>query len=63
MVLEPFDILVARFVEYCRQHLDFCLGDMQYHSCLPLFALDAVFSIGVRYSGVRNTVDYFYYML
>ena len=47
------------FIDYCRRNLDFTIPDMGYYSCLPLCALDAVFSIGVKYSGVSRTVDRF----
>lgn len=56
---EQFDVIATRFTDYCRKELNFGIGDMQYYSCLPLCALDAVFSIGVRYTSVSNTVDRF----
>ena len=54
-----FESQLGRFVDYCREHLDFGIDDMKYYSCLPLCALDAVFSIGVKYTGVSRTVDNF----
>ena len=59
MDFERFEDSLTRFVDYCRIHLDFSIEDMKYYSCLPLCALDAVFSIGVRYTGVSRTVDRF----
>lgn len=50
---------LTSFVDYCRRHLDFTIPDMKYYSCLPLCALDAVFSIGAKYTGVSRTVDRF----
>lgn len=38
--------------------LDDCeLPDEYYYTCFPLCLLDAVFSIGVRYSSTRNAVQ------
>ena len=54
-----FENQLDHFVDYCRGHLDFGIEDMKYYSCLPLCALDAVFSIGVKYTGVSRTVDRF----
>lgn len=54
---------VEAFVRYCKENLD--LGTMKVyggeynHSCVPLCVIDAVFSIGVRYRGVENTVSRF----
>lgn len=33
-----------------------CLGDEYYYQSLPLCVIDAVYSIGVRYEGVKNVV-------
>jgi hypothetical protein len=48
--------------EYCRAKLDLvnaALPEEYYYSCLPLCVIDAVFSMGVRYSSTRNTVTRF----
>jgi len=34
-----------------------CLGSEYYYKSLPLCIVDAVYSIGVRYEGVKNVVD------
>ena len=54
-----FEQQLCRFVDYCQNHLDFSIGDMKYYSCLPLCALDAVFSTSVKLTGVSRTVDRF----
>ena len=59
MDYDLFEQQLARFVDYCREHLNFCIADMKYYSCLPLCALDAVFSVGAKYTGVSRTVDRF----
>ena len=59
MKYDLFEQQLARFVDYCRDHLDFSIADMKYYSCLPLCALDAVFSIGVKYTGVSRPVERF----
>ncbi|MFS0809480.1 hypothetical protein [Shouchella sp. 1P01AA] len=48
-----------KIANYCRQELDLKqaqLPDEYYYSHLTLCVIDSVFSIGVRYEGVRNTV-------
>jgi len=52
--------------QFCRQTLDLAhakLPDEYYYHSLPLCVIDAVFSIGVRYTSTQNTVknfcDYF----
>lgn len=59
MEIDSFERRLDCFVDYCRNNLDFSIEDMKYYSCLPLCALDAVFSIGVKYTGVSRTVDRF----
>lgn len=55
-----FDNLLSRFITTCQGGcLDFKVEDMKYYSCLPLCALDALFSIGVRYSSTSRTVGDF----
>lgn len=47
-------------VEYCEQVLDLesaKLPEEYYYTSVPLCVIDAVFSIGVRYEGVKNTVN------
>lgn len=58
---------IQQVTRYCILHLpdinDKILGDEYYYSSLPLCVIDSVFSIGVRYEGVKNTIrkvcDYF----
>ena len=55
-LLESFS---EKFTNYCLTNLTFNeeLGDEYNYSCLPLCVIDAVFSIGVRYEGVKNVVQ------
>ena len=55
-LLESFS---EKFTNYCLTNLTFNeeLGDEYNYSCLPLCVVDAVFSIGVRYEGVKNVVQ------
>ena len=51
---------IDQLVDFCKNTLtleDVKLGDEFYYQSLPLCVIDAVFSIGVRYSGVRNVVQ------
>lgn len=59
MEYERFENLLSRFIQACNERLDFGIEDMHYYSCLPLCALDAIFSIGVHYSGTSRTIDDF----
>ena len=46
-------------VKYCEKVLDLetaKLPEEYYYTSVPLCVIDAVFSIGVRYEGVKNTV-------
>ena len=46
---------IDQLVDFCKNTLtleDVKLGDEFYYQSLPLCVIDAVFSIGVRYSGV-----------
>jgi len=54
-----FEQQLTLFVDSCKNRLDFSIEDMKYYSCLPLCALDAIFSIGVNYNGVSRTLDRF----
>lgn len=50
---------VERLVEYCREQLEFDnlkLSDEYHYQSLSLCVIDAVFSIGVRYTSTRQTV-------
>jgi hypothetical protein len=49
----------AKVAELARQRLDLAgatLRDEHFYASLPLCAIDAVFSIGVRYTATRSTV-------
>ncbi|MFD0051460.1 hypothetical protein ACFVHQ_19415 [Actinomycetes bacterium NPDC127524] len=55
-----------KIAEYCKKMLELeiaKLPDEYYYTSVPLCVIDSVFSIGVRYEGVKNTVarycDYF----
>ncbi len=53
---------ISRLVEYCITHLDLPnakLSDEFYYHSLPLCVIDAVFSIGVRYTSTQNVVHRF----
>jgi hypothetical protein len=48
-----------RIAQYCAVHLDLQnaeLGEEYYYFSLPFCIIDAVYSLGVRYSATRNTV-------
>lgn len=47
------------FTNYCLKKISFNekLDEEYNYSCLPLCVIDAVFSIGVRYGGVKNVVQ------
>lgn len=50
---------VTKLATFCRANLDLAhakLSDEYYYLSLPLCVIDAVFSIGVRYTSTRNTV-------
>ena len=53
------DNQLERFVDYCRDHLDFGQEDMKYYSCLPLCAVDAVFKAGARQNGSTRAIERF----
>jgi hypothetical protein len=53
---------VAALTQFCREYLEFegiKLGSEYGYAHAPLCVIDAVFSIGVRYSAVQNTVARF----
>jgi hypothetical protein len=57
---------IAKLTAYCRRKLDFTdlqLDQAYFYQSLPLCVIDAVYSIGVRYSSteaiVRGFCDYF----
>jgi len=53
---------IKKVVELCKNKLDLkngTLGDEYYYSSLPLCVIDAVFSIGVKYSGTQNVINRF----
>jgi len=52
---EPYNSIT----NYCLEKLSFeeKLGDVFYYSCLPLCVVDSIFSIGVRYEGVKNVIN------
>ncbi|MBR5176750.1 MAG: hypothetical protein IKW89_12595 [Bacteroidales bacterium] len=54
-----FENQLERFVDYCRDHLDFSIEDMKYYSCLPICILDAVFKAGSRQNGSNRTIGRF----
>jgi hypothetical protein len=50
---------VAQIASLCEQEFDLQdarLGDEYFYQSLPLCVIDAVYSIGVKYGGVRNVV-------
>ena len=49
------------FVKYCIQNLDFEEPDQfeDYFSCVPLCAINAVYSINTKYVAVENAVQRF----
>jgi hypothetical protein len=50
---------ITRIVNFCQAHLDLAhvnLDDAYFYQSLPLCVIDAVFSIGVRYTSTENTV-------
>jgi hypothetical protein len=53
---------IAKLTAYCRTHLDFAnlqLDQAYFYQSLPLCVIDAVYSIGVRYSSTEATVRRF----
>lgn len=49
-----------KFTDRCEKELDLSRSESDYEKitkCLPIFIMDAVFSIGVKYTGVTNTID------
>ncbi|MHB8135427.1 MAG: hypothetical protein ACYDH1_14540 [Anaerolineaceae bacterium] len=56
------EIEIDSFAVYCKSKLNLSeanLGDVYYYQSLPFCIIDAVFSIGVRYSSTQNTVRRF----
>lgn len=49
--------IIAARAEEVLPLTDANLGDEYFYQSLPLCVIDAVYSIGVRYEGVRNTID------
>ncbi len=50
---------IELLANYCRDHLplqDATLSDEYYYKSLPLCVIDAVYSIGIRYTTTRNVV-------
>ena len=59
-LIEGFEIVT--FAEYCKNKLNLSvanLGDEYYYQSLPFCIIDAIFSIGVRYSSTQNTINRF----
>lgn len=54
--IENDEKLIADFCEEVLDLQSAKLPDEYYYSSVPLCVIDSVFSIGVRYEGVRNTV-------
>lgn len=50
---------VEKFVNYCKTNLDLTQKPPQGYQSVPLSALDAVFSIGIRYTTVCNIIERF----
>jgi hypothetical protein len=53
------DMDIAKLTAYCRRKLDFTdlqLDQTHFYQSLPLCVIDAVYSIGVRYSSTEATV-------
>ena len=53
---------IANLTAYCRTQLDFTnlqLDQAYFYQSLPLCVIDAVYSIGVRYSSTEYTVQRF----
>ncbi|MBI3793605.1 MAG: hypothetical protein HY280_02610 [Nitrospinae bacterium] len=53
---------IQRLAEQCKNRLNLCdatLGDEYYYQSLPLCVIDAVFSIGIRYTTTRGIVRKF----
>jgi hypothetical protein len=60
MELKESDLF--KLVSYCKDKLplsDATLGREYYYAHMPLCVIDSVFSISVRYEGVRNTIQRF----
>lgn len=50
---------VEKFVAYCNEKLDFTTATPVGYRSAPLCALDAIFSLGVRYGAVVNAIKRF----
>lgn len=50
---------VEKFVAYCKSTLDFTIASPNGYSSAPICALDAIFSLGVRYGSVVNALNKF----
>lgn len=50
---------IDKTIEYCRKNLSWNLvkGNEFSYSCLPLCAIDAIFSINTQYKAVENTIE------
>jgi hypothetical protein len=57
LIREHYNLAVAAQSAVDLKHVS--LGDEFYYSCLPLCVIDSVYSIGVKYEAVRNTVRRF----
>ncbi|MGX5858744.1 hypothetical protein ACWKW6_34150 [Dyadobacter jiangsuensis] len=56
------DEKIGEVAQFCNEHLALkqpILSKSYYYQSLPICVIDAVFSIGVRYSGVEKVVDNF----
>ena len=56
------DKKIEEVAQFCNEHLALTqpiLSNSYYYQSLPICVIDAVFSIGVRYSGVEKVVDNF----
>ena len=50
---------IEKFVNYCKTNLDLTQEPPQGYQSVPLSALDAIFSIGIRYTTVCNIIKRF----
>lgn len=50
---------IIKFVNHCKANLDFTIKAPKGYPSAPICALDAIFSLGVRYKAVENVINKF----
>jgi len=62
IVIKPSGQMEKMLAQFCQSELDLqhaTLSQSYYYASLPLCVIDAVYSIGARYTSTENTVEYY----